>query len=385
MRSTRITPSTEKSSYSLIRGCALFSNRRASGDQYILGTLERVVAITSPFQRSALIHLAAGENPLSRISPELNPEFNPEYITEIEDFLRALHAQGFLNTLKCQLRAPKRYLAQIGDLDRAHNQLRTRCAPELGEIEWAQIENGGNDGGVSTLAARSQFPIELSGRSRVLTLLYSILLMSGVTRVRFADRHLQSTIGDLDIGFGPITDRELGLNYYQELEGRRRTLSLFPIEIGEELDQDLTEPILSLHYGDCDPEVLIDWGQAKRAHLVIHAPIGDEISIGPLVMPGASPCIRCLSLYEIDNWGYTRLERISLTPVDDLPAAVAHYIAAIVAGQVLAFIDSYSSASDGGLLDHTGLGEVSYINFQRLREPQVVAIARHPLCGCDRY
>jgi hypothetical protein len=61
-----------------------------------------------------------------------------------------------------------------------------------------------------------------------------------------------------------------------------------------------------------------------------------------------------------------------LTPVDEIPMAVAHYIAAIVAAEVLHFIDGTSSSG----------GEVHYINFQNLTAPQVVAIARHPLCGC---
>jgi bacteriocin biosynthesis cyclodehydratase domain-containing protein len=118
--------------------------------------------------------------------------------------------------------------------------------------------------------------------------------------------------------------------------------------------------------------VLIEFSQRKGPHLLIHLPIGDEVVVGPLVLPGTSPCNRCLSLYEIDNFGYTRLERIPLTPVNELPMAVAHYIAAIVAAEVLHFIDGTSS---------TG-GEVRYINFQNLTAPQVVAIARHPLCGC---
>ena len=270
---------------------------------------------------------------------------------------------------------PKRYLDEVDSRDRAANQLRTRSAPELAQIEWAV---GKGDGGTSTLAARSQFPIELSGRSRVITLLYSILLASGVTKVRFADRFDKPDVSDLDIGTGSITASDLGLHYYQQLESQRRGLSLFPIPLsgsdrGDSYKNDSPPARLVIHYGDCDPEALIEWSQAKKPHLLIHLPVGDEIVIGPLVLPGESPCNRCLSLYEIDNWGFTRFERIPLTPVDDLPMVVAHYIAAIVASEILRFIDGAVN---------TG-GEVLYLNYQRLTSPQVVAIARHPLCGCD--
>jgi hypothetical protein len=350
-----------KNTYSLIRGCALFTNRRLRGEHYLLGTVERVATLTSPFQRSALMQLAAGGNPFTNIPSE--------FAGEIEQLINVLDAQGFLNRVRGELTPPKRYLDEIDSRDRAIIQLRARSAPELAQAEWIDAHR---DGGTSTLAARSDFLLELSGRSRVITLLYSILLASGVTRVRFADRFYKSEVTDLDIGCGPLTANDLGLNYYQQMESHRRGLSLFPIAIGERHDIDIAQPGLTIHYGDCDPEVLIEFSQGKEPHLLIHLPIGDEVVVGPLVLPGTSPCNRCLSLYEIDNFGYTRLERIPLTPVDELPMAVAHYIAAIVAAEVLHFIDGTSSSG----------GEVHYINFQNLTAPQVVAIARHPLCGC---
>lgn len=358
-----------KNSYSLIRGCALFKNHRGDGESYLLGTIERVATITSPFQRSAMAQLALGGDPFANL-PIGDRDQSGGVRDEIEALIENLKARGFLNSLQSELTPPKRYLDEVDSRDRAAIQLRRRSAPELGQVEWAE-RNG--DGGTSTLAARSQFPIELSGRSRVITLIYSILLASGVTRVRFADRFHQPDVDDLDIGSGPITAEDFGLNYYQQLERHRRGLSLFPIAIADSRLIDRTPAALIVHYGDCDPEVLIEWSQKKRAHLLIHQPVGDEIAIGPLVLPGESPCHRCFSLYEIDNWGFTRFERIPLTPIDELPMVVAHYVAAIVASEVLRFIDG---ALNSG-------GEVLYLNYQRLTSPQVVAIARHPLCGCD--
>ena len=366
-----------KNSYSLIRGCSLLRNHRADSGSYVVGTLERVAAVTSPLQRSAIMQLALGCDPFANLPSEIS---DAEYKSEIEDLIHNLDARGFLNRVRSELTPPKRYLDEIVSRDRAVIQLRARSAPELAQVEWTMTEweNGLRDGGTSTLAARSQFPIELSGRSRVITLLFSLLLASGVTRVRFTDRFDRSDVSDLDIGVGPLTTSDLGLNYYQQLESQRRGLSLFPIEISDRHDIALTPAKLVVHYGDYDPESLIEWSQRKQPHLLIHQPIGDEIVIGPLVLPGESPCIRCLSLYEIDNWGFTRLERIPLTAVDDLPMVIAHYVAAIVASEVLRFIDG--AHKDG--LNNLG-GEVLYLNYQRLTSPQVVAIARHPLCGCD--
>jgi hypothetical protein len=358
-------------SYSLIRGCALFHSRRDGEASYLLGTLDRVATVTSPFQRSAITQLAMGKNPFATIPPE--------YVAQLEDFIATLDAHRFLNHRKSELAPPKRYLDEVATRDRAFIQLRTRSAPELAQIEWAE---SGGDGGCSTLAARSDFPIELSGRSRIITLLYSILLASGLTQLRFSDRFLNPVVGDLDIGFGPLTASDIGLDYYQRLESHRRGLSLFPIAVDDKQDNDRIPPALTIHYGDCDPELLVEWAQKKRPHLVIHAPVGDEIAFGPLVLPGESPCLRCLSLYEIDHWGYTKFEKIPLNLVEDVPIVVAHYLAALIAHQVLRFIDYTSNTGASG--DHHTIGEVSYLNFQHLTTPQVVAIARHPLCGCDR-
>jgi bacteriocin biosynthesis cyclodehydratase domain-containing protein len=357
----------------LLRGCALFENRRArSPHSYILGTTHTVAAVTSAFERTALAQLAEGVDPLSRASAPIR--------AELENFFRSLARSGMLNLNPQELRTPVRKNNEVVDRDASFKQLRARSAPELLQAEWS---DGKSDGGTSTLAARSQFPIELSGRSRVITLLYSILLASGVTRVRFSDRHHKPLITDTDIGFGGLQESDIGLSYYEDSEAKRRGTSLFPVDRNFHYGLDTSKPLAVVHYGDCDPEMLVQWSNQKMAHLVIHAPIGDEIAVGPMVLPGQSPCIRCLKLYEIDNLGFTRLERIDLTTVEELPAVTAHYIAAIVASQILHYIDQELSEINSPSPRNTGVGEVAYINFQKLTEPQVVAIARHPLCGCD--
>jgi bacteriocin biosynthesis cyclodehydratase domain-containing protein len=303
--------------------------------------------------------------------------------SEVQRFIYRLDSAGFLNhqiaTLAPPIRSNGANGAKSKELDLALNQLRARSTPELMQSEWI---DGCADGGTSTVAARSQYVIELIGRSRTITLLYSLLLASGVSRIRFADRHLRPRVGDLDIGCGAIVASDLGGNYYEILESRRRELSLFPIERNQAIEPNLP-PHLVIHAGEIDPELATQWSNQRQPYLLIHPAIGDEVLIGPLVKPGVSPCVRCLSLYERDNFAFTRTERIPLTAISDLPMITAHYVAAIAAAQALHFIDSATSEV---ALSHrnTGVGELTYINLQRLSEPQVVAIARHPLCGCDR-
>jgi bacteriocin biosynthesis cyclodehydratase domain-containing protein len=363
----------------LLRGISLIHNRRRPS-HYVVGNAlgnslngtEGVVAVTSAFERSALLQIGEGVNPFLHVGLHQRDE--------LVKFLEALSARGFLNRNPAQLKSPKRYFEEIDSSDLAAQDFQLRANPELLQSEWI---DGASDGGVTTVAARALYPILLSGRSRVITLLYSMLLASGVTRVRFADRYHRSAIESCDLGFGAITHEQLGQNFYEQSESARRALSLFPIDSATRHDLDSSAPIAVIHYGDCDPVDLVEWSNKRTPHFVIHQPIGDEIAIGPMVIPGESPCIRCLSLYEIDNFGYTRLERIDISGPNELPAVTAHYVAAVTASQILHFIDQHNSSAPSDNGRNTGIGEVTYLNFQRLTEPQVVAIARHPLCGCD--
>ncbi len=364
------TALSSPSRYTLIRGCSLLSDRRTAS-RYYIGTSDRVAAVTSAYQRTALSQLALGIDPLAHVSADVR--------IELEEFIEKLALNGFLNTKRAQLSAPKRYFDSVSESDIAAQHLRIRSEPELAQSEWI---DGAGDGGTSIVASRSQHAIVLSGRSRVITLLYSILLASGVTRVRFADRHHRTLVESGDTGFGPITHNDLGRNFYELCESARRGLSLFPIEPSTRYDLEANAPLAIVHYGDCDPEALVEWSNKRLPHLLIHKPIGDEIAIGPMVIPGESPCFRCLSLYEIDNFGFTRSERISINEVGELPTYVAHHVASIAALHILNFIDRTSDQLFGRVARNTSIGEVSFINFQRLTEPQVVAIARHPLCGC---
>ena len=164
--------------------------------------------------------------------------------SEIQRFITDLDAAGFLSHLNARLTPPVRSNGANGakgkGADLALNQLRVRSTPELMQSEWI---DGCGDGGTSTVAARSQYPIELIGRSRTMTILYSLLLASGVSRVRFADRHLRPVVDDLDIGSGAIIASDLGSNYYEILESRRREISLFPIERNQPAERGAPRPL----------------------------------------------------------------------------------------------------------------------------------------------
>ena len=138
--------------YTLLRGCALLNDRRTPS-HYLVGTTERVVAVTSAFERSALIQMSEGVNPLTQVHAHLRDE--------LAQFLKKLAEHGFLNRKPAQLRTPKRFFEEIDRNDLAAKDFQLRTNPELAQSEWI---DSASDGGASTVAARSLHPILLSGR-----------------------------------------------------------------------------------------------------------------------------------------------------------------------------------------------------------------------------
>jgi hypothetical protein len=283
---------------------------------------------------------------------------------------------------------PRRYGVLPTARDVAMQLIIKRSAPELAECEWAQRDD---DGGATTLALRSSARILISGRSRIATLLLRLLSQSGVGSVECADRYESPEISPMDIGIADIGVADIGGNFYQHQSARNTSLALFPARASQgegniteavvgtlESERAAThqQPTLIIHCGDLGIEDQIDWMVTSQPHLIVTKPIGREVAISPIVLPGQSPCMRCMELYELDRYGFSRFERIPLTQLDESSIVASHFIASLVASMVLNFIDSQN-------LTAQGVGEITYIDSLNLRAPQVVAIERHPLCGCS--
>lgn len=370
----------------LKRGLALLATR----DQgiYLIGDRTTHIRLHSRLEITLVQEMAAGNRaPLSR-----GPLQGAEGLLNSEDLSNSERAQALnrirnagLTTGSQPLPAlPPRYAALPTARDLALQLIIQRSAPELAECEWAQRDD---DGGATTLSKRSSARILISGRSRIATLLLRLLPQSGVGTVECADRYESPEISPMDIGIGDIGVEEIGSNFYQHHVAKGARIALFPTtssskKVGSNrgLEAERIEahqrPTLIIHCGDLGIEDQIDWMVSAQPHLVITRPIGGEVAISPIVLPGQSPCIRCMELYELDRYGFSRFERIPLTQLDESSIVASHFIASLVASMVLNFIDSKILAAQG-------VGEITYIDSLNLRAPQVVAIERHPLCGCS--
>lgn len=342
-------------------------------NRFFCGTHRRAIVINSPEEKSFIQNLGRGSQQIE------------------EGLLERLRAAQLLDESVGVVTLSKRFTSKIAERaakssdrsrDAAYQQIQKRIAPELNQSTWL---DGVTDGGAAVISARQRYTVEISGNSRVALLLYPLLLASGLTHVRFASdfRSREPLVGDSDIGIAQFSQRDIGLPISSLCDSQRRDISLFPIDksIDKSIDYegagDAAE--LKIHCGAFDPEVLAMWMGTGQNFLHIAEAQGDRVTVGPLVIPGKSPCVRCFQLALSDNTEIVAVSHLQPDASSEFPIIAAHYIASLAAWQVIQFLDSQTlyRKQEAELV-----GTVYAVDYQLLSHLEVIAIPRHPLCGC---
>jgi len=368
----------------LKRGVAL--SQSTTPGEYLLGTLKRVIRICTPEEKVIALALARGKSEKEILqTPNVLDATVSTLLAQLEEEELINHEQGVL-------RVSQRFVSKLDNrvkknsrpaVDAGVQQLQRRCAPELNQTNWI---DGVVDGGVEILSARQNYLCEISGNNRVATLLYSLLLASGLSQVRFtpASRGADPLIGDIDMALSTFRQSDTGTPFKSHCEMIRKELALFPLDRHENYLDEASSPDLRIHCGDINPETLSLWMSSGEKFLMIPTPRADSALIGPLVIPGESPCLRCYELSSSEQRGV--LNHLEFMPdvAKEYPQIAAHFIAALAASFIVKFCDATTvaivedRAADFGAL----LGIAIAVDYQLLAYPQVVAIARHPHCGC---
>lgn len=355
----------------LKRGCTLFEGTHPG--EYFLGSKKRAIRISCHQDKFIAEQLLQDQS-----ADQIISQTPTHFISSVNTLLVELAHQRLLDTRESAITLSKRFISKVEgrakknskpQSDAAFIQLQNRITPELLQTSWI---DGVNDGGVEILSARQNFLIEISGNNRVATLLYPLLLASGVSQVRYK-RNLRP-IGDLDIAVAGIRNSEIGFAFNKECESLRREYSLFPLDSSANYLDELSTPELRVHCGEIDPEELSSWMCASQPFMHIPTPLGDIAEIGPLVIPGRTPCVRCAELAHRDHSGAQSIRHLRRNQSDEYPAIAAHFVAAVAASQIIAYCDGPSNVET--------IGRVISIDYQSLTKMQVAAITRHPLCGC---
>jgi hypothetical protein len=120
------------------------------------------------------------------------------------------------------------------------------------------------------------------------------------------------------------------------------------------------------------PEILT--GVRRDVHLL--ACVRETVGlVGPLVVPGLTPCLRCMALARGErdpHWPLLSAQLIGSPATEPCDGALASLVASLAAMQALAYLDDEEPATIGGLLEFDPLRA-------SLRRRTVDA---HPACGC---
>ena len=292
----------------------------------------------------------------------------------VSQVIGQLLSAGLIDYLVTQIVAPGRFKEQDQSADAGYIQLQSKITPELSATTWIE---GVNDGGVEVLTNRRLALIEISGENRVATQLYGLLLASGVTQTKMASgaRRDRARIGNQDMCAGLLTSADVGSNYQHTLDEKSRELALFPSKDKSSADE-IPEMFLKIFIGNGHEALIAQSMSEDEIHLIVAAPDGPSIEVGPLVIPGKSACSRCVTLARSDQHSRSReidIFRSTHTELE-IPVTIAHYVAAQIASEILRFIDTKKSAL---------ISTRVRTNYLDLCNPQHIRFARHPLCGCS--
>ncbi|HSI93488.1 MAG TPA: hypothetical protein VK925_08300 [Jiangellaceae bacterium] len=234
---------------------------------------------------------------------------------------------------------------------------------------------GSPDGGTTAMAARRGHWVEVRGAGRVGASVARLLAAAGLGRTTVVDRASTTARDTCPGGLGP---RHLGHQRgpaTQRLVARAATAAAAPGEAAEPVQAE--HPSLVV-LAPPPGTVRVTAGELLRSgvpHLVARV-VEVTGTVGPLVVPGRSSCLRCLDLHRTDRdpaWprvvaqsGHQRLE------VAACDVTLAALVAGLTAQQALAYLDGFQPAALDGTIE-TSLPD----GLPRRR-----SWTPHPACGC---
>lgn len=232
---------------------------------------------------------------------------------------------------------------------------RERLGPDLAALTLLRGRRA-----VPALQARRAARVVVHGAGRVGGTLASLLSSAGVGTVEVVDR---GTTRPEDLSSGGLREPDVGRRRDEALSARIRTLS------------SVRRPALVVLTDETAADTAVALAADAMPHLV--AVVDEHVgTVGPLVLPGRSACLRCLDLVRTDlDPGWPALAaQLDRRPRGTAPcdAALAAQVASMAALQVVALLEGDVPASVGGTLEL----ELPGWQWRRRSWPQ------HPGCPC---
>jgi hypothetical protein len=211
-------------------------------------------------------------------------------------------------------------------------EAQARLAPELATASLAHKDG---DGGVTAIVRRRLGHVRVHGGGRIGSSIASLLAASGVGRVTCQDPRPAE----------PADAAPAGLAVADSGAAREQGAAAAVRRVAPDTrtdDDDRSQPDIAVLTEDFDQPLAETLMTRRIPHLIATA--GEAVGVvGPLVIPGRSACLRCLSLTRRDRdpaWPLIAAQLAARRPLTRAcDAVLATAVAAHAAAQVLAFLD----------------------------------------------
>ena len=241
----------------------------------------------------------------------------------------------------------------------------------------------------SLINSRRNFAIIIFGRNRLALSLFSILQASGFSQVKIIDRSISSSSAE-SVQIAPeevcglaIRGSDVGMRKASVIADLARNSQLFPA-------QDLafpTVPDFIISTETIPQETLQRWMSEATPQLAISNLIENRVEIGPIVLPGKSPCLNCLSLWRSEQYPHHKefelIAALDGTQVKslELPSAQVALLSGIIAIHVIEYCaNQFQPNQNVSQL----VGATQSTNLFEPQGAEVRYWQPHIACGCQR-
>jgi hypothetical protein len=348
-----------------------FIHPLATSAEVRVGTRWRFCSLPSTWSgvpTRALIELCDGANSLAEIASKSGIS-----LVAVESLIAELCKHDLVDTAKTPISYLRRYNSELGRIDAVTSlddvtkdfAIETALKRIEMECEGATFNPGDIDGGRSAVLRRRDFNLIIFGYGKIVNNLVGTLSASGFSNIlvinRVGTKDPTQKILESDIAGGYVTRSHLGQPRRTIVEEIRERSLLFA-----EPRTPFHSPDLIISIGDPTPDSLQRWMADNSPHLLVDVGSSSEVRIGPYVIPGKSPCFRCIHIAESREWIFTT------TP--DISSALALSVAGAIAHDVIALSDRQTSIYLG----------TSHIHSSRnYSHPEIQHWSQHHACGCS--
>ncbi len=282
-----------------------------------------------------------------------------------------------------------------------------------GESTRREIERAHLPRGASFLKRSEQSIIIVSDQatsiSPIATTLASLLFGAGLTRIKFftpesiakdrlyagakaeeiAKELAKEKVSDRDLGLSIFNGGDVGASKIERLAELAHRSAILPLEesrsmISDDFDGVGSNLIISIGYPR--PDHHQRWLSEDKTLFLVPGYFQGEVRIGPFVIPGKTPCLRCYELNQMENdfWREQSRQLQLLQPSIDPPKIASHLIASLAAHSILTWID----ADEVGRENHPLLGAQQNLTVKPHLGPtnesplRITRWQNHPECGC---